>query len=55
MRGFNGDEKIFADGFRNYYNFIRDHSALGITPAEASGINLELGRNKWISLIRKTQ
>ncbi len=42
------------DGFRAYYNFIRPHQALeGKTPAEEAGINLELGENRWMDLIRK--
>jgi len=27
----------------------------GFTPAEASGIQLGLGKNKWLDLIKKTQ
>lgn len=54
MRGFKGGEEVFSDGFRNYYNFIRPHMSLGITPAEASGIDLELGRNRWLSLLKKS-
>jgi hypothetical protein len=26
----------------------------GLTPAEASGINLELGENKWLSMLKKS-
>lgn len=54
MRGFKGGETIFADGFRNYYNYIRQHTALGTTPAVAGGVDLGLERNRWLSLIRKT-
>jgi len=46
--------QTIIDGFRIYYNFIRPHMALnGKTPAEASGLDLNLGENKWISLIKK--
>jgi len=45
---------VIADGFRTYYNFIRPHSVLGKTPAEEANIKLELGQNKWMSLIRES-
>jgi len=36
------------------YNFINPHQQLqGITPAEKAGINLKLGRNKLLKLIRR--
>lgn len=55
MRGFKGKEQLFADGFRNYYNFIRSHQALnGLTPSQASGIELNLDRNRWLSLLKKS-
>ena len=46
---------VIADGFRIYYNFIKPHMALdGKTPAEKANIDLELGINKWLSLIKKS-
>ncbi len=55
MRGMKSDptaEEI-VNGFKTYYNFIRPHQSLnGKTPAEASGIDLNLEKNKWLSLIR---
>jgi hypothetical protein len=36
-----------------FYNFIRKHQAIGMTPAQASGIEYDLGTDKWIGLIRK--
>lgn len=45
MRGMKSQEtaKEIMKGFKTYYNFIRPHQSLdGKTPAEASGINLEL-------------
>jgi transposase-like protein len=56
MRGLD-DEKTaqtIIDGFRIYYNFIRPHMSLsGKTPAQQAKLNLKLGQNKWLSLIRK--
>jgi len=47
--------KNIIDGNRIYYNFIRPHMALnGLTPAEVANINLELGQNRWESLIRQS-
>ena len=55
MRGLDSDETAFIDGFRIYYNFIRPHMALGgLTPAEKAGINLQLGQNRWLSLIKQS-
>lgn len=56
MRGMKGDDTAeeLMEGFRTYYNFIRPHMSLdGQTPAEASGLDLKLGENKWLSLIKK--
>jgi len=56
MRGMKSDETAeeLMNELRAYYNFIRPHMGLdGKTPAEASGLNLELEGNKWLSLIRK--
>jgi len=42
------------DDFRIYYNFIRPHQALnGKTPAEVANLDLNLGQNKWLSLIKQ--
>ena len=56
MRGMKGDETAeeLMEGFRTYYNFVRPHMSLdGQTPAEASGLNLDLEENKWLDLIRR--
>ncbi len=37
---------------RIYYNFCREHSTLGKTPAEMAGIRLALNDNKIEGLIR---
>lgn len=52
-RGFDRQEE-WNEGFRLYHNFIRDNSKLGMTPAQASEINLNLGRNKWLSLLNQS-
>jgi len=57
MRGLDEDStaQTIMDGIRIYYNFIRLHMALnGLTPAEEANINLQLGQNRWLSLIRKS-
>lgn len=56
MRGFKSKEiaKEITDGFKIYYNFIRKHQELGKTPAEASGLELELNGNRWLSLLTKS-
>ena len=37
---------------RIHYNYCREHSQLGMTPAEQTGIRLDLGENKIESLIK---
>jgi hypothetical protein len=39
------------EGMRIYYNFCREHSTLGKTPAEMAGIRIA-GKNKWLTLIQ---
>jgi hypothetical protein len=34
-----------SEAMRIHYNYCREHSQLGNTPAEAAGINLNLGKN----------
>ncbi|TAL46694.1 IS6 family transposase [archaeon] len=54
MRGFKAEKsaETLTEGFRTYYNFIRPHMSLEMTPAEKSGISLDLDRNRWLSLLR---
>ncbi|HXG74082.1 MAG TPA: DDE-type integrase/transposase/recombinase [Candidatus Nitrosotenuis sp.] len=54
MRGMNKAESTqkLIEAFRIHYNFCREHSTLGKTPAEAAGIKLELGQNKIENLIK---
>ena len=56
MRGLDHEETAIKmiEGQRLYYNYLRPHMALnGKTPAEVAGLEMELGRNKWLSLIEK--
>lgn len=56
MRGMDNAEAAqeLVDALRIHYNFIRPHQAIGgQTPAEAAGINLNLGENKIESLMRQ--
>ena len=34
------------------HNFIENHSTTDEVPSERSGVNLELGDNRWLDLIR---
>jgi hypothetical protein len=52
-RGIKTTDTAILDGQRGYYNHIRGHQALGKIPAEAAGLHLNLGKNKWESLIKK--
>jgi hypothetical protein len=53
MRALKTTDTAVLDGQRVYYNHIRTHQALGMTPGEAAGLGLDLGKNKWESLIKK--
>ncbi|MDD5778671.1 MAG: DDE-type integrase/transposase/recombinase [Candidatus Thermoplasmatota archaeon] len=56
MRGLDSDATAeqMLENYRTYYNFIRRHTALGgKTPAEMAYIDLNLGQNKWLSLIQQ--
>jgi putative transposase len=45
--------QTMSETYRAYYNVIRPHQALnGKTPAQQANINLNLGKNKWLTLIQ---
>ena len=54
MRGMDNKESAqkLIDAMRVHYNFVRKHGNLEGTPAETSGIKLNLGNNKIESLIK---
>lgn len=56
-RGFKSNKTTqdWANGFKLYHNFIHKNTGIGTTPAQKAGIELNLERNKWESLIRKTR
>lgn len=57
MRGLQNKDTAtdFNDSFKAFYNHIRPHMALnGETPAQRAGIDLKLGRNRWMGMIKKS-
>ena len=56
MRGMQNIEtaEIMTSGYRNYYNFIREHSAIGMTPSEKAGIGIGTESNRWMALLKKS-
>lgn len=57
MRGFQEERtaEIMTSAYRNYYNFVKPHSAIGgLTPAQAAGIGVEEATNKWGELLRRS-
>ncbi len=56
MRGLCNDNTAeqMLENYRTYYNFIRTHQTLGKTPAEMADIDLELGKNRWVGLIKQS-
>jgi len=44
--------EIFGELRRLTYNFVRTHQGIGKTPAEKAELNLLLGRNKLLNLIK---
>jgi len=55
MRGFHGSmfsASAIMKGYEIYYNFIRKHQGIGCSPYELAIPELELGKNKWLDLIK---
>ena len=57
MAGFGSDRasRAFAEGFKSYYNCIRRHTKLGVTPSEAARTWRSKEHNRWRSLIRDSE
>ncbi len=53
MRSMNTRESSqkLIEAMRIHYNFVREHSSLGKTPAEQAGIKMDLEKNKIKGLI----
>jgi hypothetical protein len=45
--------KKIIESMRIHYNYVREHSTLGKTPAESCGIKIE-GENKLLTLIQNS-
>ena len=54
MRGFKTPESggAFGELRRIIFNFVRTHQGLGKTPAEAAELDLHLGRNRLLDIIK---
>ena len=52
-RGLKADNTPMLPLFIAYYNLVREHQALGKTPAKAAGIDLKLDNDKWVELIKQ--
>lgn len=50
MRGFKGNQKQYAENFKTYYNFVRQHQGIKTTPAQKAGIQ---ENNSWKELLIK--
>ena len=56
-RGFKSDKTTeeWGQDFRLYHNFIKKHHGLnGLTPSQVAELDLKLGRNRWLSLLRQS-
>ncbi len=53
MRGFKKQysAELMLNLFVVYYNFIRVHQGINMTPAQKASLDLSLGQNKWLGLI----
>jgi len=50
MRGFKGNQKQYAENFKTYYNFVRQHQELKMTPAQRAKIQES---DLWKDLLQK--
>jgi transposase-like protein len=57
FRGFHGSVEsadAIMKGYSIFYNFVRKHQSLGCTPSQIAIPQLNLGINRWLSLIEMT-
>jgi len=57
MRGLENRKTVeqMLENYRTYYNYLRKHQALnGKTPSGMVCINFNLGKNKWVGLIKQS-
>lgn len=57
MRGFKNPKSAEAtlELLAIWYNFIRVHQGIGMTPSEKAGIKLNFGQNRWLGLIYQSK
>mgnify|MGYP001574487283 FL=1 len=58
MRGFHGSlesAKAIMKGMEIYYNYIRKHQEIDCYPYELAIPKLELGKNRWLELIKMSK
>ncbi|HLD18690.1 MAG TPA: DDE-type integrase/transposase/recombinase, partial [Candidatus Nanoarchaeia archaeon] len=51
MRNFQTNQKQYAENFKTYYNFVRQHQGLKQTPAQKAGLNVN---PQWKELLEKS-
>ena len=57
MRGFKdiNSARMIMSAWLIHYNYIRPHQSLaGATPSDIACVDLQLGNNKWLDLIKKS-
>lgn len=57
MRGFHNPQsaELILNLFVVWYNFLRVHQGINMTPAEKAGIHLNLEKDKWLNLIYQSK
>lgn len=46
----------YVENWKTFYNFVRLRMSFnGLTPSEVAGINIGLGRTRWLNLIKLAQ
>ena len=50
----NKTAQTLVNGFQDYYNYIREHQAIGTTPAQKAGVSLKLGENRWLGILKQS-